>query len=152
MCPALKLAIKRNLKVIGRTLLLINSTRLRNPIRYLGVFKGSNIEGILTFTQRSKRVANHKGKAKLKFSLTKVVNGKLNASNEKRFKNTSNKNLISKNPKLITLKTIASLDQIRPTSILVINTRTNEIETLLERNKGEKRLNSLVLGFKKDCL
>lgn len=77
MCPALILANSRKHKVIGRTLILTNSTSLRKGTRYQGDPAGNTVEQRLTLI-RSKSILltqNHKAIPRLNPKV--VVTGKL---------------------------------------------------------------------------
>jgi len=41
ICPAVMLAARRNLRVIGRTVILINSTKTRKGFSHIGALSGS---------------------------------------------------------------------------------------------------------------
>jgi len=75
MCPALILANNRKHKVIGRTMILINSTNLRKGIKYQGVFTGNRLEATINFTSCNRTLDNHKHKAILKLNPKVVVTG-----------------------------------------------------------------------------
>jgi hypothetical protein len=77
ICPALILAKRRKLRVMGRTLILTNSTTLKNGIKYLGVFIGRATETKESLTLVISNVEPQKNRATLKLIPTEVVKGNL---------------------------------------------------------------------------
>jgi len=77
MCPALILARRRKHKVIGRTIILIISTKDRKGIKYQGVLAGKREEAEEGLTTKIITLANHKDKAAAKLKDKVVVTGKL---------------------------------------------------------------------------
>lgn len=77
MCPALILAKSRKHKVIGRTIILIISTKDKKGIRYHGVFAGKRDEVDIGLTKKMITLAIHKDRATAKLNDRVVVTGKL---------------------------------------------------------------------------
>lgn len=77
MCPALILANKRKHRVIGRTIILIISTRDKKGIRYQGVLAGNKEEVDEGLTKKMITLANHNANAAAKLKDKVVVTGKL---------------------------------------------------------------------------
>ena len=69
------LASNRKHKVIGRTMILTISTRLKNEIKYHGELEGTSNEMLLFFVSRSSILINHSVNAKLKLKASVVVTG-----------------------------------------------------------------------------
>jgi len=77
MCPALILARRRKHKVIGRTIILIISTKDKKGTRYHGVLAGKREDADKGFTKKIITLANHKDRAAAKLNANVVVIGKL---------------------------------------------------------------------------
>jgi len=77
ICPALIFAKSRKHKVIGRTIILIISTRDKKGMRYHGVFDGKREEVDIGLTKKMITLANHKDRAAAKLNDKVVVIGKL---------------------------------------------------------------------------
>lgn len=77
ICPALILAKRRKHKVIGRTIILIISTRDKKGIKYQGVLAGNREEADEGFTKKIRTLANHKANAAARLKDNVVVIGKL---------------------------------------------------------------------------
>lgn len=69
------LASKRNLKVIGRTIILMNSTTLKKEERYQGEFPGKKFPVLLVRKKIMIILENQKKKAILKSLVNRVVTG-----------------------------------------------------------------------------
>jgi len=77
ICPALILAKRRKHRVIGRTIILIISTKDKKGTKYQGVLAGSKEEADEGFTRKIITLANHKANAAAKLKDKVVVTGKL---------------------------------------------------------------------------
>lgn len=77
MCPALILAKRRKHRVIGRTMMLIISTKDKKGIKYQGVLAGNKEEVDEGFTKKIITLANHKANAAARLKDNVVVTGKL---------------------------------------------------------------------------
>lgn len=77
MCPALMFARSRKHRVIGRTIILIISTKDKKGIRYHGVLAGKRDEVDMGLTKKMITLANHKDRAAAKLNDKIVVTGKL---------------------------------------------------------------------------
>jgi len=77
MWPALILAKRRKHKVIGRTMILIISTKDKKGIKYQGVLAGNKEEVDEGFTKKIITLASHKDSAAAKLKDKVVVTGKL---------------------------------------------------------------------------
>jgi len=85
MWPALILASNRKHKVIGRTTILINSTTLKNEIKYQGEFEGSTEETLKCLVLWITTPLSQKDRAALKLNIIVVVKGKLYTVRESKF-------------------------------------------------------------------
>jgi hypothetical protein len=68
-------ARSRKERVIGRTIILINSTRHKNGIRYQGELEGKTADAIDSFTSWINTPINQQARAALILKLNVVVTG-----------------------------------------------------------------------------
>lgn len=87
MCPAVILAKRRKHNVIGRTIILIISTTLRNGTRYQGELAGSKEPDQSFFIKRKIKLENHSIQAAQILNAKVVVTGKLKIISEIKFNN-----------------------------------------------------------------
>lgn len=77
MWPALIFAKRRKHRVIGRTIILIISTKDKKGIRYHGVLVGKREEAAIGLTKKIMMLASHKDSAAAKLNDKVVVTGNL---------------------------------------------------------------------------
>jgi len=77
ICPALILANRRKHRVIGRTKILIISTKDKKGIRYHGVLAGNKEEVDEGLTKKIITLVNHNANAAARLKDKVVVTGKL---------------------------------------------------------------------------